>query len=121
MYNTLRSQNSARIAQLARASPCQGEGRGFESRFSLMNEVSQYPSSPSLRLNEAHSKLLEALKSARIQRNSSEQAPVNLKQGERLLTADQVIELYKNPTLTEEHIVTLQTINQQTKQALTRL
>ena len=25
----------AEIAQLARASPCQGEGRGFESRFPL--------------------------------------------------------------------------------------
>ena len=27
--------NIAGIAQLARASPCQGEGRGFESRFPL--------------------------------------------------------------------------------------
>ncbi len=28
--------SNAGIAQLARASPCQGEGRGFESRFPLI-------------------------------------------------------------------------------------
>ena len=31
----------ARVAQLARASPCQGEGRGFESRLSLITRRSK--------------------------------------------------------------------------------
>ncbi len=32
---------SAKVVQLARTSPCQGEGRGFESRLSLSPKASE--------------------------------------------------------------------------------
>ena len=36
LAHILSNIKNARVAQLARVSPCQGEGRGFESRLSLI-------------------------------------------------------------------------------------
>jgi hypothetical protein len=88
-----------------------------------MKEQSQ-PSQQYLRLNAAHSQIIEQLAQTKAHFHLADHdfPEINLQLGEKILSSSKVNELFvEAAVVAQDHISTLQAINQQTKQILTRL